>query len=122
MTTRIKEWERQFTRHVQLTTTLNQDIFNKAVTELHKRIVDRTPVGDPSLWNWPAHKDYVPGTLKAAWTLENNGKYAKIENSTPYGYRVEAQSWSTQAPTGMMRISVLEWRDILRAMTSETTK
>lgn len=107
------EWEQAFTRQIQLVTAANEKIFNEATQEFYNRVVDRTPVGDPSLWKWPAHKDYHAGTLKEAWTYETTGSYAKIENTTPYAYRVEATGWSTQAPNGMMRITALEWNAIV---------
>lgn len=118
---------------------------NATVTEMFNKIVDRTPVGDPSLWKQGrAPIDYVPGTLKASWELNysnstrdfSSGQFAKassvvgagglkmnvkgdqigvvtISNRQPYAYRIEAEGWSTQAPEGMMRRTVIEFEDIL---------
>lgn len=118
---------------------------NKTVLDMYKAIIDRTPVGDPSLWNYPPHADYVPGKLKASWSIsfdnvqrdksgqftsssqivENHGLSLKIENTTtektvaisnyqPYAERVEL-GWSTQAPAGMMRVTVSEYKDYIDA-------
>lgn len=40
-------------------------------------------------------------------------------NNLPYGYRLEYESWSTQAPAGMVRISVAEWQMIVNQAVSE---
>lgn len=88
--------------------------FADAAKELTKRIVQRTPVGDPSLWKYPPHPNYVAGTLQASWSLTfDSTSSATIENKIPYGPRVEFGSWSTQAPNGMMRISNNEWPQII---------
>ncbi len=90
---------------------------------------------------WP--KNYKPGTLKASWNLSFNnmqrdaasGQFASSEqiqgsgglsfkinssekqevviyNSQPYAQRVE-MGWSSQAPTGMMRVSIAEYTSTL---------
>lgn len=96
-----------------------------AVIELKERVEERTPVGNPALWNWPAPKNYIPGKLKASWDvnfgtigmtrvrLRANGVIATISNDQPYAQRVE-YGWSSQAPQGMLRISLLELPSILR--------
>lgn len=112
-----QEWNKQFTRHIKLAIEASEKVFKASVKILYKRIYDRTPLGDPALWKWPAPKDYVPGHLKASWTLELEGTYAKIRNDADYSYRIET-GWSTrQAPEGMMRISVMEFPDIVEATT-----
>ncbi|MAB96929.1 MAG: hypothetical protein CMK71_02520 [Pseudomonadaceae bacterium] len=40
-------------------------------------------------------------------------------NNLPYGYRLEYEGWSTQAPSGMVRISVAEWQMIVNQAVSE---
>lgn len=88
--------------------------------EIYEKIVFRTPVGNPSLWKHPAPKNYDPGTLKKSWELKFNGADVKkdviatIFNPQPYAYRVE-YGWShIQAPQGMVRITMREFRPILR--------
>lgn len=109
----FKEWDKNFTRNIEIVTKVNEKIFKQATQELYKKIVDRTPIGKPELWKFPAHKGYVPGTLKKSWTFQGDGKYAEIKNTVPYAYRVET-GWSyIQAPEGMMRISALDWSQIV---------
>lgn len=102
----------------------------KTALEIYTKIKDYTPVGDPSLWNYPPHKDYIPGTLKAAWRLNLNGNDVSttgglavkltdtanfiitIYNLNPYAERVE-NGWSTQAPSGMMRRAAMEFSKTL---------
>lgn len=107
---------------------------NATVLNMYKKIIDRTPIGNPALWHppyWP--KNYTPGKLKAAWTISLNGDETKtlgigslglninslssnkkiaISNDQPYVQRVE-NGWSTQAPAGMMKVTVAEYTDIL---------
>lgn len=54
---------------------------NKTVLDVYRKIVQRTPVGDPSLWKWPAHKDYVPGNLRASWSI-SLGRNQQRDKST----------------------------------------
>lgn len=75
--------------------------------ELHRKIIDYTPVGNPSLWKWPASKGYKPGTLKESWTISFENEVV-IQNTQPYAVRVEF-GWSTQAPEGMMRRAIAEF-------------
>lgn len=42
-----------------------------------------------------------------------------IMNNLPYGPRLEYEGWSTQAPAGMVRISVTEFQTFLRKAVSE---
>lgn len=37
-----------------------------------------------------------------------------IQNNLPYGPRLEYESWSKQAPAGMVRITVAEFQDIVK--------
>src|SRR5690606_26051368 len=114
-------------------------VVNSAVVDMFNKIVDRTPVGDPSIWKYPAPKGYNPGTLKASWKIDYNtngairdkkGRFASfmsfggkggvsfslrsapvqdviIYNQQPYAHRVE-YGWSSQAPQGMVRVTIKE--------------
>ena len=148
----INKFLREFEANQKLALKASADTINEAVGEMYKKIVERTPVGDPSLWNWPAHSDYSPGTLKESWNISyngqqrnTNGQFAStsqvlgsgglsfktgtpssinvvINNPQPYAQRVET-GWSTQAPTGMMRISIAEFPAMLnRAAAKNRTK
>lgn len=116
MTKGYEDWEKVFDKQIQVSLKVSNKVVIEASKELLKRVEDRTPVGDPSLWKYPAHKGYVPGTLKASWTLSYNqtqsGVYAIVANEIPYAERVEF-GWSSQAPNGMMRITIKEWPSIL---------
>jgi hypothetical protein len=111
--------------------------------ELHKSIVQRSPVGDPDGWQSPAPAGYVGGRFRANWNVElgaidyrdnfapdTSGKAALdrgkaklaawapgqtiyITNSLPYADRLE-HGWSKQAPRGMVRLTVLAYANALR--------
>ncbi len=132
-------WQEQFDIQKGQTLEASSKTVNATLLDMYRSIVQRTPVGDPNLWHppyWP--KDYKPGTLKASWNIsfnnsqrDTNGQFANSEqitdsgglsfkinsdnkqeaviyNSQPYAQRVE-MGWSTQAPVGMMRISIAEY-------------
>lgn len=115
-TTNYDGWKAQFDKQIDARIQVTDKIQVEAAKELLKRIEKRTPIGDPSLWNYPAPPGYVPGTLRASWTMSVDGSKGKvfisISNNQPYADRVE-HGWSTQAPEGMLRISCLEWSDIV---------
>ena len=113
------QWADTFDRQIKATLDNATAIHQEAAQRLLKKIEDRTPVGDPSLWKWPAHADYTPGKLKASWTLTSNGNTITIANSMPYAERVEYSSWSTQAPAGMMRVSILDYPWIVEQVARE---
>lgn len=119
MKTNYQQWDKEFKGQAKLVIKADEKIIQEACQELYQRIVDRTPIGNPSLWNTPAPKGYTPGALKAAWKLERSGEDYIISNDLPYAYRVET-GWSTQAPEGMMRISVKEFDAILEAIARRT--
>lgn len=129
-----------------------EKIADETLKEMYKKIVDRTPIGNPALWKHPyPPAGYVPGKLKASWQLSFNstardktsGRFvstkgisnsgaggikinvsgkdstATISNFQPYAYRIEYGSWSTQAPAGMMRITVAEYASIINAKTAQ---
>ncbi len=143
MKTNINQFLKQHKANEKLALEASEKIINATVLQMYKNIIDRTPVGNPALWSYPAPKGYDPGTLKASWSisfgsnmrntkgqftsgsqmtnagglsLKINGSDTKqtisIYNNQPYAQRVE-NGWSTQAPQGMMRISVAEYTSIL---------
>ncbi len=106
-------WDKQFTVQVDVLKDVHEAALGDAVGVLFDEIKDRTPVGNPALWKWPAPADYNPGTLKASWEQHKLSPLAyEIINDQPYAYRVET-GWSTQAPEGMMRVSIKDWPFIL---------
>lgn len=112
-------------------------------------IVNRTPVGDWSMWSSTKGKrpsgDYRPGTLVNNWfssiappsglalrehnvngatSLANidkiapkvSGNIVYFVNPTPYANRIEYGGHSQQAPQGMVRITVKEFKGIVKAV------
>lgn len=148
METNIQQFLKKFKEDQQIALNTSAKVLNSTVSDLYKKIVERTPVGNPSLWNWPAPRDYNPGTLKESWNISfnnvqrnvagqfastaqilgNNGLSFKlgdkgqqvvvISNPQPYAQRVET-GWSTQAPQGMMRVSIAEYTSMLNQNASK---
>jgi hypothetical protein len=115
----------------------------KTVIEIGTRVVLRSPVGDATYWQSPAPPGYVGGRFRANWayrfgvapmtTTENvdpsgsqtvsaivgammGGKTEGIhyiQNSLPYSERLE-NGWSSQAPSGMVGLTELEFPEIFR--------
>lgn len=116
MTTNYSEWLQQFNQQVKAAVAVSDKIQVEASKRFLAKVEQRTPVGDPSLWKWPAPKNYKPGTLKASWSISfsktSNGVYATVFNDQPYAERVE-YGWSSQAPQGMLRITAKEWGSIV---------
>lgn len=118
-------------------------VTRKIVIDLGTAIVLRTPVGNPSQWQSPAPPGYVGGRARANWQYGNgdipegvldtvdlggnttvnriigNVKASPaasvhwIANNLPYIKPLE-EGWSNQAPQGMVRLSVLEFEQVVR--------
>ena len=126
--------------------TLDQVVIDYVVG-VSQKIIERTPVGNPSLWQGNAPPGYVGGTARANWipsigTPEQNqvnttdqnrgsnqvlsirkqipGNIYYLTNNVPYIERLE-YGWSTQAPNGMMRRTLREARSILREAVNKNT-
>lgn len=140
-----KQYIAQLKKHQQTILDSAAKIINATIVDMFDRIVERTPVGNPSLWSYPAPKGYNPGTLKVSWGItyntkgsirDNSGRFtslqdggikfkvddsstkgATIYNNQPHAQRVEA-GWSTQAPSGMMRITVAEYTILIDSNTA----
>lgn len=148
MKTNYKQFLKKYKQNQQKVLDASANTVNATMFEMYGKIVSRTPVGNPSLWHYPVHKDYDPGTLRNSWNISFNGtirnsigqfsssskleanggisfkldsnnkdKGAVISNAQPYALRVEA-GWSTQAPQGMMRITVAEYQNIINSNVS----
>lgn len=117
-------------------------VVRKVATEMLSSIVLRTPVGNPSLWQSPPPAGYVGGRARASWRVGigaipagdainvdpsgtatigrgmralssyKPGDTVWIVSRLPYIERLE-YGHSTQAPRGMVRLTVAEWRDFL---------
>lgn len=121
MASGYNSWEKQFDGHVNLIVKTSSKVLYEASELLRDTIELRTPVGKPELWKYPAAPGYTPGTLKASWTITHSKNMAVIQNSVPYAYRVET-GWSTQAPYGMMRVSLKSWPSILNNVAAKHKK
>lgn len=110
---------------------------------LSNRIIEATPVGNPSLWKSPAPPGYIGGTLRAAWnasigtpdlslststaaqTAINQvasttqalkiGQTFYLTNPQPYAWRVE-YGWSSQRPQGMVRVNVAQTQNVINGL------
>lgn len=115
-------------------------------------MIEKSPVGNPDLWQHPAPKGYVGGRFKNNWNLDlgavdyrdnfpvddtGNGAMSRgkakltqwkpgdtiyITNSLPYAYRIEYEGWSSQAPRGVVRLTVREFANAMRKAVQETKK
>jgi len=116
------EWETVFSSQVKASIAVSNKTVVESAKEFVARVEKRTPIGNPSLWKYKAPKGYKPGTLRASWTLNykqtSTGVTAEITNDAPYAERVEF-GWSSQAPQGMLRITIKEWPDILNKVAEE---
>jgi len=117
----------------------------KVALELFSKVIMKTPVGNPTLWQSPPPKGYVGGRARGNWqanigpacsavetktidatgiTAVNDvlgvlGSWAPMDgvantiwlgNALPYIIRLEYDAWSSQAPAGMVRVSLSEIR------------
>ncbi len=144
MATNIDAFLAQFKKNQQLALDASAKVINATMLQMYKKIIDRTPIGNPALWHppyWP--KNYHPGTLRESWSISfkgsqrsTAGKFASgdqiiaghgisftvtntstnktvtISNPQPYADRVE-HGWSTQAPSGMMRVTIAEYTSLI---------
>ena len=105
--------------------------------DLSRRVVLRTPVGKPSLWQGPPPPGYTGGQARANWqasisspasgtttaidktgtptmtsiageTQNAPGNVWYLTNNLAYINRLEFDGWSTQAKEGMVRVSLRE--------------
>lgn len=124
------------------------EINREVVVNLSTTVINRTPIGDISIWETPPTEKrmetYRPGTLVNSWyseigsVSEGNeprspstsgvtsfaqlsfmadeavGEVFYFTNPAPYARRVEF-GWSSQAPAGMVRVTVAEFQNIVRA-------
>jgi hypothetical protein len=113
------------------------EVVRGTLLDLSKRIVLRTPVGNPSLWQGPPPPGYTGGQARGNWqasigspasgtttaidktgtptitsiageTHKAPGNVFFLTNNAPYIGRLEFDSWSTQAAEGMVRVSLRE--------------
>lgn len=115
------------------------------VFELDRRLVEKSPVGNPTLWKNPgaAPPGYVGGTFSANWqygfnhipsgtldTTDSAASQAKVMgdadianyrgihylvNNMVYSERLE-DGHSTQAKEGVLHVTAMEFEDVVRGI------
>lgn len=126
------------------------DVVGRVVSEIARRIDDRSPVGDATYWKNPPPKGYIGGRFRGNWQLgigsAPSGETGRIDpagqatfgaivaeiptqaaglvyflaNNVPYAQRVE-DGHSRQAPTGLVGVTAMEFPTIVaRAVESVT--
>jgi hypothetical protein len=118
-------------------------VIRKTVLDIGTRLVMRSPVGDATLWKSPPPPGYVGGRFRANWqygfdkipagdlpTIDKSGNASiqrinvgalgspsvgvhYIVNNLPYAKALE-DGHSTQAPTGMVVLTVQEFQNVVR--------
>lgn len=137
-----QQFQVDFTRLLRRAGVRAQAVVKASSLKLLESIDNKSPVGDPSSWASPAPAGYTGGQFRANWMYSTGspdltitdsvdpqggesmrkavgtsyrlGDKIYISNSLPYAYRLEYEGWSNQAPQGMVRVSVVEFRDFVR--------
>lgn len=143
------EFKRNFAKVLERAGAKSEAVVRAAAMELLKRVVERSPVGDSSMWKGPAPKGYVGGRFKANWQVavgsinygtgaapDTSGASAMtrgagtingfpmgaqvfLTNSLPYARRIEYNAWSHQASAGVVRLTVLEYQQIIKKVAEQ---
>lgn len=108
----IQKWLKQWNSAETQVLVVSEKVLKDVATQLYAKIIQYTPVGDPSLWKYEAPKGYHPGTLKKSWEIAFQPTVVTIKNDQPYAQRVE-NGWSSQAPYGMMRLGIADFPELL---------
>lgn len=124
-------------------------VVRKVGTDMLARIIDRSPVGNPSLWQNPPPLGYVGGRFRGNWQVTFNAQavseVARIDAAggatkaagaavlAAYQSGVDSiwltntvpyayrleTGWSTQAPAGMARITAAEFQQFINKAVQE---
>jgi hypothetical protein len=127
------------------------EVVEDVAVSLSLKIIERTPVGQPSTWQNPsgAPPGYVGGRARANWfptigqpsddttesTNQNEsasritgikdqiaGNVYYLTNNLPYIRRLEYDNWSKQAPRGMVRVTLREALNELKRAVSKNSR
>lgn len=120
-----------------------EKVVRGTVIEIGKRLIDRSPVGDPSYWKSKYKPDgYVGGAFRANWQYGLNSQpsgevvgtdksgaatkekiKAAVNSANPYGvhyivnnlpYSIRLENgWSRQAPSGMLKLTAIEFGSVV---------
>jgi hypothetical protein len=126
-------------------------VVRKVVLDVGSRIVEKSPVGDASLWQSPPPPGYVGGRFRANWQYGFNEPPSSdlsdidpsggvsvsrisagvlnspsigihyLVNNMPYAKRLE-EGWSKQAPQGMVTLTVMEFGAIASSAVKEVVR
>jgi hypothetical protein len=118
------------------------ELVRDVVTDIATKLDERSPVGDPKLWKSPPPKGYEPGTFRGNWQLGvgviPSGETGRVDptgaetlgaiiasiperaagtilylvNNVPYARPIE-DGHSTQAPTGLVALTAIEFQQIV---------
>jgi hypothetical protein len=123
-------------------------VARKVVFDLGSSVIMMTPVGNPNLWKHPGPKGYVGGRLRGNWQFAidappdgefevpdpsgdgsranilgasagfSMGDTGYIANNLSYAWSIE-MGHSTQAPAGMVRVTVERFTEFVDTACSE---
>lgn len=130
-----------FTKLINAAKDKAEIVIKKTAFNILESLDYRSPVGDPTLWQYSAPAGYTGGQFRANWNISINsidtsitastdnqgnlkrgndsianykiGDKVYITNAMPYAYRLE-YGWSSQAPAGMVRITSIELEQYVR--------
>jgi hypothetical protein len=64
----------------------------------------------------------IASNQAAIMAIKVDGQTIFVTNSLPYGYRLEYEGWSQQAPVGMVRVTLAELSGIARQIANEVKR
>lgn len=124
-------------------------VVRKVALDLFRRVIQKSPVGNPDLWKSPAPPGYVGGRFKSNWlcaigsipegttvAIDVSAAVTSVEaevlgakagdiiylvNNLPYARALE-YGWSTQAPAGMVRLTIAEYGAVVTKAAGEVDK
>jgi hypothetical protein len=129
-----------------------EQIAQKVGADVLASVVNRTPVGNPSLWKSKPPKGYVGGRLRGNWNVSfgapdlstssvtdaqgaptigkgvavlsgtKGDSVIYIMNSLPYVREIEYEGHSSQAPAGMVRVTVADFQTFITNAVAELPK
>jgi hypothetical protein len=93
----FEKWLATMQEHQKKSLEACEKTINASVKQMVERVIERTPVGNPSLWKYPAPNNYNPGTLKASWEINTSnsardvstGRFRRLGESTANSNSVE---------------------------------
>lgn len=107
-----------------------ENVVKASITRVGNMVVQGSPVDKGRfINNWMSEINAIDSSTSRA---ENKSGYDSIydlretvdkinigfslyfTNPSPYGRRLEYQAWSAQAPSGMLRVSLLHWDKIVK--------